>query len=898
MNYIGVLFLFFVCVLTHVTHTMPTLAEAKAARKVSKAKVTRLCNKVSQFIAEDANLAEIPSLVSQVKQAFSEFTASHEQVVNLDTDENADHDGYFEQVQTNYIKVLSRAKSIKSVPAQESKSTLVPGPEVFNLLSLPKVELEVFKGDPLQYHTFIKAFQLSVEKCCADPDAKLTRLLQYTAGDAKEAIRSSIFLGGERGYKHALETLQNLYGSPHRVTQDIIKTLRSSKPVKSASDMRTLSHELRNSFQVLQNINCLGEVDSQVVIFDIIARLPNFAQNRWYKEELKHKRTSGAYLKFKNLVEFVEMISDEMNDPLCGNAARADRFHQRKQVTSHNAQTQQSAHTDHSDEFTSAHVPGTNFEINGSTHEQRASRSTRTPPPCKLCTEPHFIMRCPQFRGMKVRDRIAFVKVHQLCNNCLRDNHQTSECTSKSRCFVCEGKHTSFLHTDQASANFATDANNCLMPIVRVQVNGSIWVNAALDTFSSSSFCTERLANQLHLKGTNQHYILKTMSGTTPTVSKQVSFEVASGHESMVLSGVKVIPQIPASTGTIDPNEYSHLRGIDLSACINCQEVDILIGQDFSDALIPLEVRSGLPGQPHAVRYKFGWTVSGTIPDTDVSNVVICNLLSACPIDVKSNLSAPAADMNKLQELKNGAFDRPGLSVLDKKVIDLWDDNSKMVNGSHELPIPCKNPEEDLPNNFTLAQKRKSWHVCLPNMRNLLVIFWLLHLSVWILIPTSLDPIMRKDFTFYSKNTPRQYSATRLILGSGPSNLTPLNPNSLLTLRQFADFPPGGSSASGAFRSCWKYVQHLANLFLSRWVKEYIPTLNARSKWRVESCNIKVGELVLVHDSGLPRNLWPLAIVQQVFPGDDGKVRSVLVKTRVTQLHRPITQLVRLEADG
>ena len=46
MNYIRVLFLLSVCVLTHVTHAMPTLAEAKAARKASKAKVTWLNNKI------------------------------------------------------------------------------------------------------------------------------------------------------------------------------------------------------------------------------------------------------------------------------------------------------------------------------------------------------------------------------------------------------------------------------------------------------------------------------------------------------------------------------------------------------------------------------------------------------------------------------------------------------------------------------------------------------------------------------------------------------------------------------------------------------------------------------------------------------------------------------------
>ena len=75
-------------------------------------------------------------------------------------------------------------------------------------------------------------------------------------------------------------------------------------------------------------------------------------------------------------------------------------------------------------------------------------------------------------------------------------------------------------------------------------------------------------------------------------------------------------------------------------------------------------------------------------------------------------------------------------------------------------------------------------------------------------------------------------------------------------------------------------------------IKEYLPKLYARSKWHTPTRNMKVGELVLVHEPGLPRNLWPLAIVKEICVGRDGKVRSVLVKTRVAGLHRPINCLV------
>ena len=134
-------------------------------------------------------------------------------------------------------------------------------------------------------------------------------------------------------------------------------------------------------------------------------------------------------------------------------------------------------------------------------------------------------------------------------------------------------------------------------------------------------------------------------------------------------------------------------------------------------------------------------------------------------------------------------------------------------------------------------------------------------------------------------------------LSEDPNDLTPLTPNHLLLLRSGDRLPPGTGVASDAYRSRWKHVQHLADNFWQRWVKEYLPCLQRRSKWTKETGDISVGDMVLVVESNLPRNVWPLAIVTDIFTGRDGHVRSCLVKTRCAVLKRPITQLIRLEVD-
>ena len=69
--------------------------------------------------------------------------------------------------------------------------------------------------------------------------------------------------------------------------------------------------------------------------------------------------------------------------------------------------------------------------------------------PCKICNQPHYLMRCPDFKCLSVPHRIGFVQNRNLCSSCLRDNHATIDCTRKSHCFVRE-KHSAFLHIDKS----------------------------------------------------------------------------------------------------------------------------------------------------------------------------------------------------------------------------------------------------------------------------------------------------------------------------------------------------------------------------------------------------------------------------------------------------------------
>ncbi|XP_062711008.1 uncharacterized protein LOC134289033 [Aedes albopictus] len=82
-------------------------------------------------------------------------------------------------------------------------------------------------------------------------------------------------------------------------------------------------------------------------------------------------------------------------------------------------------------------------------------------------------------------------------------------------------------------------------------------------------------------------------------------------------------------------------------------------------------------------------------------------------------------------------------------------------------------------------------------------------------------------------------------------------------------------------------VQHFWNL----WSTDYISQLHQRSKWKAAKPNLQVGALVLLKQDGLPPFMWNLGRVEEAYPGSDGLVRVVLVRTERGSFKRAVTQV-------
>ncbi len=132
-------------------------------------------------------------------------------------------------------------------------------------------------------------------------------------------------------------------------------------------------------------------------------------------------------------------------------------------------------------------------------------------------------------------------------------------------------------------------------------------------------------------------------------------------------------------------------------------------------------------------------------------------------------------------------------------------------------------------------------------------------------------------------------------VSDNPNDLEPLTPNHLLQLKVQPLLPPGLFLKEDLYSKCrWRQVQSIADLFWKRWIREYLPLLQARQKWSRIRRNFRQGDIVLVADASAPRGSWMLARVTEAFPDSKGLVRSVRLQTKTSQLERPVSKICLL----
>nr|XP_037872500.1 uncharacterized protein LOC119629716 [Bombyx mori] len=132
------------------------------------------------------------------------------------------------------------------------------------------------------------------------------------------------------------------------------------------------------------------------------------------------------------------------------------------------------------------------------------------------------------------------------------------------------------------------------------------------------------------------------------------------------------------------------------------------------------------------------------------------------------------------------------------------------------------------------------------------------------------------------------------VLSSDPCDPQALTPAHFINLTPLKSLPSETITEHSNLIQRKRIVDSLVQSFWKRWKLEYLNTLQVRNKWKKDSTPIKTGTVVLLQsENSAPLN-WPLGIIEETFPGRDGVVRVVNVRTKTGTYRRPVVKVYPL----
>ena len=300
---------------------------------------------------------------------------------------------------------------------------------------------------------------------------------------------------------------------------------------------------------------------------------------------------------------------------------------------------------------------------------------------------------------------------------------------------------------NKASVNSVNMGSNVIsMSIVPVRLGYEgtdkvVHTYALLDNCSQGTLVTKSALEELGITGTQTSITIKTLNGDLKNPSIAVrGLKVARSKVDDKNAKWITLPKtfsrdcLPVDTEDIaTPDKISKWGYLDAIANEINQSSDVtvglLVGANCSKALEPNKIIPSQGGGPYAFRTILGWCIVGPVDKsmTNGSNVS-CNLVSVYNIGLNETAkhhfaleeSLKEDDVKKmLQKIYEHEFTEPQLkeedkdllgkgnvvSVDDRKFLKLMKENTTMIQGHYQVPLPLKDENNNLANN----RKQASW---------------------------------------------------------------------------------------------------------------------------------------------------------------------------------------------
>ena len=348
---------------------------------------------------------------------------------------------------------------------------------------LPKPELTKFDGDPTKYLEFSSQFKWMVHDVIKDDAHRLAILRMYLSPKVQAEIGNSFF--DPTMYRAVLHMLEDTYGMPEMVATKPLDQLLRTPPVNEHDKKGLVDFiiKIRGTVSALRDTSAGYELQSRVVLNNIVSRLPPSTQTKWTHHVIK----SRYQLDVIHLSEWLQPIvqaerllelTRPPSRPPASQQSKPNQGERQQQQSKNNGQWR--VEKIEQKQQTMPHIfavdakdprppvkgtsgPPTPPVASAKKPPLSGTASSTTVTQCFACNRPrHSPFKCPALVAMSVDERVQLVHSKSRCLCCFGLGHKADSCPSAHRCRVetagkpCGGDHHTLIHGFTSPVKSAT----------------------------------------------------------------------------------------------------------------------------------------------------------------------------------------------------------------------------------------------------------------------------------------------------------------------------------------------------------------------------------------------------------------------------------------------------------
>ena len=647
----------------------------------------------------------------------------------------------FEQEIEDYLSLIEIA--LADVERSNEQPQTQSTPRFEDKVKLPKLSLATFNGDVTKWTSFWDSFQSTIgDHGGLSKIDKLKYLVNSLTGPAAQTL-AGLQISND-SYDEAIELLEKRFGNKQVIITSFMDSLRELPKISTSDDIRRLRILYDKTEAAVRSLKSVGvscESYGTVLSRDIMAKLPQDIRltiSRNLEDEW-------------DLQGLIKNLGDELS------------LRERCTLTSVTPTTlsRQTPQRDSRGYLAqNSTTPKTSTTSTLFLGNEGSSKSSQFIPSCLFCGNKHFSASCRTVSDPNARKKILRDK--RRCFVCLKGNHTSRECVSRSNCYHCNERHhaaicgangenrrptrnlpaqdppaaTSTPNARQpppvaaqtVSTNYTSNdslSNVTLLQTAKTEVHSidnprnRCNVRVILDSCSQKTYVTTRLKDELNIPSFSTKEILIKEFGNeqgTLKTCETIQLAVHCADNLTVYINAFVVDLIcsPLSHQAIDfaQANYSHLRNLPLADSGDGSqdlEIDILIGADFVHLfMLDQVIRGEHPMSPVAMSTRFGYVLSGPL-QIPSQNECSANITVAHVLKTDTILAERKNDLE--DEIKrfwnNESFGvKPNENLDDFESQNLMQDKIKFDGKRYEISLPLKDDHPIVPDNYSVAKSR------------------------------------------------------------------------------------------------------------------------------------------------------------------------------------------------